>query len=58
MNDRDKVKLLFGPYKAPHLKVGDRTLCLYRDKDLIITSWMDAGRKDNLESIFRCQRML
>ena len=42
MTNRDRLRLLFGPYKAPPLKPGDRTTCLYRDTSVIITSWTDA----------------
>ena len=42
MTDRERVKLLFGPYKAPPLRRGDRAVCLYRDCDVIVTSWTDA----------------
>ena len=31
-------ELLHGPYKAP----ADRTVCLYRDTEVVITSWTDA----------------
>lgn len=31
MNERERTKLLFGPYKMPRLRYGDRTFCLYRD---------------------------
>ena len=37
-----KCQLLFGPYTPPNLKVGDRAVCLFRDTDVIITSWTDA----------------
>src|SRR5262245_30260255 len=37
----DKVKLLFGPYTPPPLRKGDRTVCLYRDADVVITGWSD-----------------
>jgi hypothetical protein len=40
--DRERVKLLFGPYRAPHLKRGDRATCLYRDCAVVITTWSDA----------------
>jgi hypothetical protein len=40
--DREKVKLLHGPYKAPPLRKGDRATCLYRDKNVVITRWSDA----------------
>jgi hypothetical protein len=39
----DKVKLLFGPYEPPPLRKGDRTSCLYRDADVVVTGW-SAGR--------------
>jgi hypothetical protein len=42
MRERDRVKLLGGPYWAPRLRVGDVTRCLYRDRDVIITGWSDA----------------
>jgi hypothetical protein len=42
MNPRDRVVLLHGPYYAPALQKGDRSTCLYRDCDVIITSWTDA----------------
>jgi hypothetical protein len=42
VTDRERVKLLFGPYKAPPLKRGDRAFCLVRDCEVIITSWTDA----------------
>lgn len=38
----DAVKLLFGPYKSPALQRGDRTVCLVRDCDVVITSWTNA----------------
>jgi len=34
--------LLFGPYQAPDLGVGDRALCLFRDCQVTITSWTAA----------------
>jgi hypothetical protein len=37
----DKVKLLFGPYTPPALRKGDRTTCLYRDADVVVTGWSD-----------------
>jgi hypothetical protein len=42
MNQRDRVKLLFGPYKLPLLKKGDRATCLVRDCTVLITSSSDA----------------
>jgi hypothetical protein len=37
----DRIKLLFGPYRVPSLRRGDRTICLYRDAPVVITSWSD-----------------
>jgi hypothetical protein len=34
--------LLFGPYCAPRLRRGDRAVCLFRDADVVVTSWTDA----------------
>ena len=42
MNARDRVKLLFGPYKAPALKRGDRATCLFKDCEVVVTGWADA----------------
>ncbi len=42
MKPADRVKLLYGPYTAPPLKPGDRATCLYRDCDVVVTSWTDA----------------
>jgi hypothetical protein len=38
----DRARLLHGPYQTPALRVGDRATCLYRDCDVIVTSWTDA----------------
>jgi len=38
----DHVKLLHGPYQPPALKKGDRAFCLFRDADVIVTSWTAA----------------
>jgi hypothetical protein len=38
----ENAKLLFGPYSPPPLKKGDRATCLYRDADVVITSWSDS----------------
>jgi hypothetical protein len=43
VNQRERVKLLHGPYTPPPLKRGDRATCLLRDCDVIITGW-SAGR--------------
>ena len=42
MRDAGRVKLLFGPYAAPPLKRGARASCLFKDCDVIVTSWTDA----------------
>jgi hypothetical protein len=42
MTDRDRVKLLFGPYKPPALRRGDRARCLFRDATVVSTSRTDA----------------
>lgn len=41
MNARDRVKLVFGPYRPQRLRRGDRLFCLLRDCDVIITGWSD-----------------
>ena len=33
---------LLGTYKPPALRVGNRTACLYRDAECVVTSWSDA----------------
>jgi hypothetical protein len=38
----DRTKLLFGPYKPPRLRVGDRATCLLHDCTVVITSITDA----------------
>jgi hypothetical protein len=42
MNAHDRVQLLFGPYKAPRLRPGERAFCMYRDCAVVITSWTSA----------------
>jgi hypothetical protein len=37
LSDDDRVKLLFGPYKAPAVQVGDRAECLYRA--VVVYGW-------------------
>jgi hypothetical protein len=37
--DDDRVALLFGPYRPPALKVGDRSMCLYRNAPVVIYDW-------------------
>jgi hypothetical protein len=38
----DRHRLLHGPYLAPRLRKGDRAFCIYRDADVVVTSWTDA----------------
>jgi len=40
--DRDRLKLLFGPYTAPPLRKGERTFCLFRDCPVVVAAWSDA----------------
>jgi hypothetical protein len=42
MKDRERVKLLFGPYCPPRLRRGDRAICLFKDCDVTVTGWTDA----------------
>jgi hypothetical protein len=42
VRERDRVQLLSGPYTPPALRRGDRTSCLFRDADVVITSWTAA----------------
>jgi hypothetical protein len=37
-----KVKLLFGPYRRPRLRLGQRVHCLYRDRLVVVHGWSDA----------------
>jgi hypothetical protein len=39
MTDDEHLKLLYGPYQPPKLKVGDRAMCLYRDSEVVIYDW-------------------
>jgi hypothetical protein len=42
VENADRVRLLFGPYKAPPLKRSDRAVCLFRDCIVVITGWSAA----------------
>jgi hypothetical protein len=42
MRASDRTKLLFGPYRTPALRRGDRATCLFKDCDVIVTDWTDA----------------
>jgi hypothetical protein len=48
MSRSDRFKLLFGPYRPPHLCKGDRATCLYRGCEVIVTGWTDALRVSRL----------
>src|SRR5262249_40379222 len=39
MTDPDQIRLLFGPYRPPLVRRGDRTHRLCRHGDVIVTSW-------------------
>ena len=41
-NRLDPYQLHHDPYHAPALRRGDRASCLFRDGDVIVTSWSDA----------------
>jgi hypothetical protein len=40
--DLEPTALLHGPYAPPALRKGDRTVCLFRDAQVVITSWSNA----------------
>jgi hypothetical protein len=42
VTDRDHIQLLFGPYKAPPLRRGDRAFCLCRDAPVYVIRISDA----------------
>jgi hypothetical protein len=42
VNDRERVKLLFSPYRAPALCRGDRGFCLLRDCTVVVNGWSSA----------------
>jgi hypothetical protein len=42
MDVTNRYLLLFGPYCAPPLQRGDRSICHYRDGDVVITGWTEA----------------
>src|SRR5437868_9835811 len=42
MTAPDRTRLLFRPYSPPPLRRGDRATCLYRDHDVVVTTWTDA----------------
>jgi hypothetical protein len=42
MKDRDRTRLLFGPYRPPRLRRGGHAACLFKDCDVVVTGWTDA----------------
>jgi hypothetical protein len=48
MTDADRVKLLHGPDRPPRLRKGDRAFCLYRDADVVVTSWTERVKRSKL----------
>jgi hypothetical protein len=48
----NKTELLHGSYDPPALRRGDRTTCLFRGAEVVITAWTDAPI-----SWPRCQRV-
>jgi len=42
MKGRERVKLLFGPYRPPRLRRGDRATCLYKSCGVVVKGWTDA----------------
>jgi hypothetical protein len=42
MNQHEKIALLFGPYRRPRLKKGERAFCLVRDRLVVVTGWTQA----------------
>jgi hypothetical protein len=42
MKAGDRIQLLFGPYRVPRLRRGDRATCLFKDCDVVIKGWTDA----------------
>jgi hypothetical protein len=42
MRSSDRTRLLFGPYRPPRLRRGDRATCLFKDCDVAVTGWTDA----------------
>ena len=41
MYDSERFRLLYGPYVAPRCRVGDRLLCEYRDREVIVGGMTD-----------------
>jgi hypothetical protein len=38
----DLTRVLHGPYTPPPLRRGDHAVCLFRDSEVVITSWSNA----------------
>ena len=41
MTDSERLKLRYGPYSAPGVRVGDLIVCLYCDGDVVVTGLHD-----------------
>jgi hypothetical protein len=44
------ARLLLCPYTPPALRKGDHTRCLYRDADVVITSWSDGSVRSQMRT--------
>jgi hypothetical protein len=42
MLDSERVKLLYGPYRPPCCKLGDKLACEYRDREMVVKGMTDA----------------
>ena len=41
MQDADRFKLLYEPYECPRFSVGDKVLCEYRDREVVVGGMTD-----------------
>jgi hypothetical protein len=42
VNDPDRLKLLFGPYRTPRVRIGRVLNCEARDAEVIVVGYSDA----------------
>jgi hypothetical protein len=42
VQDSDRFRLLFGPYECPTCSVGDKVLCEFRDREVVVGGMTDA----------------
>ena len=54
----NKHRLLHGPYIPPALHRGDRTDCLYRDAEVVVTSWTECPHSVTSMSCARRSRRI